>query len=126
MTIPVLIVINLLVISKLVDVLSTLARIRSVNVESNPLARGLMKKMGIKKSVWLIFLISLTIILITGSAALSHGIPFQVFFVLLGLFVSVVQFSVAHSNWSGKGNLITRYLMRFHDFITQIMRAKQH
>ena len=126
MTIPVLIVIILLVISKLVDVLSTLARIRSVNVESNPIARGLMKKIGIKKSVWLIFLISLTIILITGSVALSFGIIYQVFFVLLGLFISVVQFSVAHSNLSGKGNLITRYLLQFHDFINQIMRAKQH
>ena len=126
MTIPVMIVVILLVISKLMDVLSTLSRIRSVNVESNPIARGLMQKMGIKTSVWLIFLVSLTIILIAGSIALSFGILYQVFFVLMGLLVSIVQFSVAHSNWTGKGNLITRYLLRFHKFINQIMKAKQH
>ena len=125
MTTPIIIVILLLVISKLLDVLTTLAKIRSVNVESNPIARGLMQKMGIRNSVWLIFLVSLIIILIAGAAALSLGSLYQIFFVLSGFFVSIIQFAVAHSNWSGKGNLITRYLLRFHNFVNQIMTGRR-
>ena len=77
MPLPVIITISLLVTSKFLDVLSTLGRIRSVNAESNPIARGLMKKVGIRKSVWLIFIISLVIILVTGYMALSSGITFS-------------------------------------------------
>ena len=79
-----------------------------------------MQKVGIRKSVWLIFFISLVIILVTGSMALSSGKLFQVLYVFLGIIISAVQFSAAHSNWSGKGNLITSYFLRFHDFINRI------
>ncbi|MFC2064174.1 hypothetical protein ACFLXB_03650 [Chloroflexota bacterium] len=123
MTLPVIITISFLVISKLMDVLSTLGRIRSVNAESNPIARGLMQKIGIRKTIWLIFIISLTIIMVTGYMALSSGLLLQVLFVFLGIIISAVQFSVAHSNWSGKGNLITSYFLRFHDFINRIIKT---
>jgi|SRR3989304_2898198 len=119
-------VIILLSISKLLDILSTLARIRSVNSESNPLARNLMKRFGIKRTAWLIFMISLAIIMLTGITAISSNRFVQIGFILIGTIISIIQFSVAISNWSGKHNLVTRNFLKFHQFISQLIARKNH
>jgi len=51
-----------LVVTKLMDVLSTLKRISPTNPELNPLARWLMNKVGMRPAIWLVFTLVVIII----------------------------------------------------------------
>ena len=59
-------VISLLIITKLMDVLSTIIRIKHPQIETNPLARKLMTKIGIKMTAWIVFSIVVIIVLVLG------------------------------------------------------------
>ncbi len=107
-------VIAMLAATKLLDVLSTLARIRNTDAETNPFARGLMKRLGAGKTVWLVFILALGIISVAGFAALRGGLIMQIAFIALGLAVSVIQGAVAFANWSGADNFITRQVRVFY------------
>lgn len=115
------VVIALLVLTKLADVISTLKHIRQAGHESNPLARKMMLRLGTRQAIWLIFLVALVIIAIAGIAALSFGVVFQVAFILLGLFVAVVQFAVAAANWTGRDNPVTRQVRKVHWKLRKIL-----
>jgi len=41
-------------------------------------------------------------------------VVFQVVFIVFSLFVSVVQFSVAAANWTGRDNVVTRQVRKVH------------
>ena len=100
-------VIGLLIVTKLLDALSTLARIRHVNAETNPFARGLMHRLGTQRTVWLVFILAAAIISVAGFAALRGGPLMQVAFSIAGFAAAVVQAAVAHANWTGSDNHIT-------------------
>lgn len=100
--------IGLLAATKLMDVLSTLAKIQNVDTETNPFARGLMRRLGTRRTVWIVFILAVAIISVAGFAALRDGLIMQIVFIPAGIAVSVVQAAVAHANWSGADNRITR------------------
>ena len=100
-------VIGLLIVTKLLDALSTLARIRHVNAETNPFARGLMHRLGTQRTVWLVFILAAAIISVAGFAALRGGPLMQIAFIIAGFAAAVVQAAVAHANWTGSDNRIT-------------------
>ena len=102
------IVIGLLVATKLLDALSTLARIRHVDAETNSFARGLMQRLGTRRTVWLVAILAAAIISVAGFAALRGGPLMQVVFIIAGIAIAVVQAAVAHANWTGADNRITR------------------
>ncbi len=113
-------VIFLLILTKLLDVLSTLRRIRYASNETNPFARKLMYRWGPKATVWFVFVLAVIIIGVAGYLAYLMGPIFQIAFILVGIFISLVQFAVAAANWSGKDNLITRQVRKVYGMIQQL------
>lgn len=104
----------LLIVSKLLDCISTSVRIYEYREERNPLARYFMKWMGIQAVIWGIF--GLTVIVVGGWLYLLHywltGFYWKLFYCIVGAFVSLVQFAVAHTNTTGRRNPVTRLLGR--------------
>ncbi len=104
----------LLALTKLLDVLSTLRCITHSGIETNPLARSVMQKIGVKTASWLVFAIAIAIIACSGLAALYGPFFYQVLFILLGIPISVIQAAVALNNHTGRTNLITSQIFRLH------------
>ena len=104
----------LLVVTKLMDVLSTIQRITNASQETNPSARTLMNTFGTKRTIWLVFTISLITIAISCLSVISLGLYTQIAFIVLGCFITIVQACVADSNWQGRDNFITKYVRIIH------------
>jgi hypothetical protein len=124
MLIVVYIVIVLLIVTKLLDVLSTIRRIRNASAETNPIARKMMYRFGTTKSIWMFFILALIIITITGFMAIRETLVFQILFVTVGIFISTIQFAVAICNWTGVDNLVTKRIRKFHSFVRQLLTRK--
>lgn len=119
MTTVVFIVIGFLIITKLLDVLSTLQLLRDPMMETNPIARRLMLRFGMKGTVWLIFIVAIILVATSGVIALYEGVVYQVAFILVGIFISVIQFAVAYTNWTGADTFITRTIRKLHSSLSQ-------
>lgn len=115
-------VISLLIITKLMDVLSTIIRIEHPQIETNPLARKMMTKIGIKTTAWIVFGIVVLVVLLMGRIALEGEDFFQIFFLVFGLVLSGIQFAVAHNNWTRRTNFITRLVLMYHRKIYSMFR----
>ncbi len=115
-------VISLLIITKLMDVLSTIIRTEHPQIETNPLARKMMTKIGIKTTAWIVFGIVVLVVLLMGRIALEGEDFFQIFFLVFGLVLSVIQFAVAHNNWTRRTNFITRLVLMYHRKIYSMFR----
>jgi|GEM_PF-733738 len=111
MQIAIWIVIGLLVITKFMDTYTTMRRIQGISHETNPVARKLMGRLGVKPAIWAIFGLALVIIGLAGWLALHLGAIFQAVFIIVGLFVVVVQASAAQANWTGRQNAVTLWLL---------------
>jgi hypothetical protein len=120
MTTVVFFVIGFLIITKLLDVLSTLRLLRDPMMETNPIARRLMLRFGMKGTVWLIFIVAIILVATSGVIALYEGVVYQVAFILVGSFISVIQFAVAYTNWTGADTFITRTIRKLHSSLSQI------
>ncbi len=103
-----------MVISKLLDCLSTHNRIREVNDEMNFFGRIIMDGLTLRKGIWAVFFLSL--IIIASSTWILYAYyptPFyKGIFVVVAFFISIVQLAVAHSNYTGRPNFIIRQLRR--------------
>ncbi len=115
-------VISLLIITKFMDVLSTIIRISHPQIETNPLARKFMIKIGIKMTAWIVFGIVVLIVLLIGIIALRSEVNFQIFFLAFGIVLSIVQFAVARNNWTTRTNFITRLVLMYHQKIHSVFR----
>ena len=104
----------LLVVTKLMDVLSTIQRVTSASQETNPIARTFMNIFGTKRAIWIVFTISLLTIAISALSVITLGLFPQIAFIVLGCFISIVQACVADSNWRGRDNFITKYVRIIH------------
>jgi hypothetical protein len=100
----------LLVLTKLLDVASTLQKVNHASEETNPIARQFMIRFGAVGVVWMIFLLAIVIIGLATALAMGGTLIFKGIYLLVGVFVSAVQAAVAHSNWQGGDNLITKYV----------------
>ena len=94
MTAIILYVMIVLILTKLLDIVSTLKKIQSPMHESNPFIRKIMLQIGTKGTIWLVFLVAVVIIFIAGFLAMIGGRLMKGVFVLAGLFVAVVQVAV--------------------------------
>lgn len=122
MTFCVYLVMVLLVVTKLCDVLSTLQNIRHPEGETNPIARQMMIRIGKKKSIRIVFVLALIIIAIAGAAAIVGNDNLKALFIVMGVAISIVQGAVAHNNWSGHENLITRRVRVLHEGLLKFLR----
>ncbi|MCO5232090.1 MAG: hypothetical protein M9958_13140 [Chitinophagales bacterium] len=104
----------LIILTKFLDVHSTLSRISSPEQERNIWVRQWMRKYGIKKVIWGIFLISVLIVGLSFYLVLKIYTEwyFQWLYVFMAIVISLSQLAVAHSNYMGKSNVFTRWLMK--------------
>jgi hypothetical protein len=117
MKVLVTITIALLIVTKFLDVVSTAVRVRESHQETNPFAQNAMGSIGVSKTVWIVFGIALFIIVAAGTAAFLGPIGYQIAFVVVGIFISVVQAGVAACNWTGRDNAVSRRVLRFHGIL---------
>ena len=105
----------LIIFSKFLDCQTTASRITNPLQEQNPITRKLMFRFGTMKVIWSIFIISILIVLL--SLCLIFGVYTSNFhkltYIIGGIFVSLVQFAVAHTNKTMKLNPVTKLIMRF-------------
>jgi len=103
----------LIIISKLFDVLSTIKVVSSPYQEKNLFARKIMLKIGIKSTCWLIFLLVVIFVSIyTYNIFLSDKIWIIIGFIIFGNIITVIQFAVAHYNYTRRKNLIIKLLTK--------------
>jgi hypothetical protein len=103
-----------LVLTKLLDVLSTIRFIGAPAEESNPLGSRLMRAVGVRTAAWLVFVLACVIIALTTSVALEGPFSVSLAFCISGLIVSVVQACVARANMRGRHDAVTRLVQRLH------------
>ena len=113
----------LLVLTKLLDILSTLYMIKDVRDETNPLARGLMSRVGPRKAIWAVFILALGIIAVSSVIALRGGLVMQNLFFIAAILISLIQGAVALSNWQGKDNFITKYVRIGYLVLQRLLRG---
>jgi hypothetical protein len=103
----------LIIFSKFLDCQTTARRITNPMQEQNPITRALMLRFGTMNVIWAIFIISILIVLL--SLWLVFGVYtsnlHKLTFIMGGIFVSLVQFAVAHTNKTMELNLITKFLL---------------
>ena len=123
MTVCVYLVIALLVVTKFCDVASTTQRIDHPGAETNPLARlMMMMRVGTTRAIWVVFVLSLIIIGVAGGAAVAGGNLMKFLFIIVGVAISIIQGAVAHCNWSGHENAITKRVRVLHASLRQFIR----
>ena len=106
----------MIIVSKFLDCLSTALHITHPNQESNPFARKWMERLGVNTVIWGIFALSLVVTtLVLYLLFTRYNTPYyKPVFVLGGTLISLIQFSVAHTNSTKKLNFITRILLRIY------------
>ena len=121
----VLVVSLLLIVTKFLDCYSTVVRLKLPEEEINPFARAVMMRMGKTATVWVVFAIVLIIVSIVGGFVYkltgtlgSHaegsilGAMIVWGYLFHGLGMAGIHTAVAHTNWTGRFNVITRVLAR--------------
>jgi len=105
----------LVVATKGLDCLTTLRAVPVAAAETNPLARRIMHRLGVHRSVALVFVLATiwTCALATVTILMDSAV-YAALFVGLGLFVATVQAAVAHTNWTGRDNAITSRVLHCH------------
>lgn len=103
----------IILVSKFWDCLSTALHITHPNQESNPFARKWMKRFGINTVIWGIFTLSVLVLSLALYLLYTrYNTPYyKTVFILVGTLISLIQFSVAHTNTTKKLNFITRMLL---------------
>ena len=101
----------LLIISKFLDCISTSKKIKTFQQETNSLARKFMKLFGIKTTVWIIFVIvTLIVLLVALYTYNTYNSSYKIVYIILGIFISIIQFSVVHTNYTGNKNFVTKII----------------
>ena len=105
----------LLLVTKLADCASTLARIGDARQETNPRASRLMARCGIRTVVWGYGALAAGIAIASALPALVADAPwYAAGYVALGLTIALVQADVARSNWTGRSGPIARWVAAWH------------
>lgn len=82
--------------------------------ETKSLTQKLLKQFGLENEIWLPFFC--TVLLVGACVYLLNSFyasfPFQLLYVVGGLFTMVLNLGAAHSNYFGRTNFITEKLLR--------------
>lgn len=103
-----------MILSKFLDCWTTQLKIKSPGNEKNILARGLMENYSTKKVIWGTFLLAGFIVALSTWMLLTyypHPV-YKILFICIGSFITIVQLAVAHHNFTGKPNPITRKIQK--------------
>jgi hypothetical protein len=105
----VIIVAGLILASKVLDCWSTWIRIKGIENEQNPIARGVMSVIGIGPAILIILLIEIVLVLFAAWILFEYfdQLVSKLLFVVVGLLVTVMQVAAAHANYLGRPNQLT-------------------
>ena len=103
-----------IIITKYFDCITTQRKIRVIGMEMNPIARMIMQRIGIKGTIWLIFVITIitTILCQLWIQFKTESILWDYGYILTGSITATVQASTALNNHQGRPNVITKQLFR--------------
>ena len=81
--------------------------------EQNPLMRRLMVRFGAHAVIWVVFVVAVAIVILAHWLVLNvyESFIMQIGYVIVGLFVSLVQLAVWRTNMTGRFNKITKALL---------------
>ena len=103
-----------IIITKYFDCITTQRKIRGIGMEMNPIARVLMQRIGIKGTIWMIFVITIitTILCQLWIQLKTESILWDYGYILTGSITVTVQAATALNNHQGRPNMITKQLFR--------------
>ena len=104
----------MVVLTKWLDCTTTLKHINGIAMESNPLARALMYRFGIKGTVWFAFIVSIVVTVLSQLYVQVWTVHYlwDVAYIIIGLFTALIQGATALNNYQGKPNFITNILLK--------------
>jgi hypothetical protein len=104
----------LIILTKWLDCMSTARAIGHPGQERNPIARELMRRYGVRATIWSVF--GLTTLIVVTYLILLWRVPDMPLgrggFLVVGTVLWITQGAVAHTNWTGRSNMLTRWLWR--------------
>ena len=106
-----------IIISKFLDCWTTSFQITNINHEQNPLARKLMRRFGIQRTIWTTFVFTVILVILINLAIFCLHIYNTLYFILyitIGAILSITQFAVVYTNITHRKNLFTRFLDRIY------------
>ena len=103
-----------IIITKFFDCITTQRKIRGIGMEMNPIARVMMQRIGIKGTIWLIFAVTIVIMVLcqVWIQLKTESIFWDYCYILMGTFTAIVQGATASNNHFGRPNMITKQLFR--------------
>ena len=112
----------LIIATKFLDCYTTAKQIRSIAQEQNPLAGFLMKKFGVRTAIWTIFVLSILIVFTAVSLLdqFGDGPLYKWAYIIIGLWIAITQFAVAHTNHTKRLNLFTKALLKVFKMLRNI------
>ena len=102
------------ILTKWFDCISTLKRIQGIQMESNPIARALMYRLGIRGTVWFAFAVAVLVTVLSQLYVQLWTVhpAWDLAYVFTGLFTAVIQGATALNNYQGKPNFITLLIFK--------------
>ena len=104
----------MVILTKWFDCTTTLKHINGVAMESNPIARALMYRFGIKGTVRFAFIVSIVVTLLSQFyvQVWTQHYLWDVSYIVMGLFTALVQGATALNNHEGRQNIITLLILK--------------
>ena len=117
MTATLIIFSSLIIITKFADCYTTAKHIGSnPGFESNQLARFLMNRFGIQNTIWIIFFVTVVIVVVSFIYVLEYdSLVYNIIFIVFAVIISVIQLFVAINNHTGKQNFLTKLIHRIYN-----------
>ena len=102
------------ILTKWFDCISTLQKIQGIQMESNPIARAFMYRLGIRGTVWFAFALAVLVTVLSQLYIQLWTVhpAWDLAYVFTGLFTAVIQGATALNNYQGKPNFITYILLK--------------
>ena len=102
------------ILTKWFDCISTLNKIQGIQMESNPIARALMYRLGIRGTVWFAFAVAVLVTVLSQLYVQLWTVhpAWDWAYVFTGLFTAVIQGATALNNYQGRSNFVTKSLFR--------------
>ena len=104
----------MVILTKWFDCTTTLKHIHGIAMETNPIARVLMYRFGIKGTVWFAFMASIVVTVLSQLyvQVWTQHYLWDVAYIIMGLFTALIQGATALNNHQGRPNFITNILLR--------------
>ena len=102
------------ILTKWFDCTSTLNKIEGIQMESNPIARALMYRLGIRGTVWFAFAVAVVVTVLSQLyvQVWTVHVVWDIAYVITGVFTALVQGATALNNHQERTNLITKILFK--------------